>query len=441
MAILNWSYKVCLGGVTTHQPSYDGTYIWFATRDAGGNRRLYRMRPSDKALIKPDGTVGDETNSYVTLPVWAAYCPVASNGTYVFVANTTNANYFGVYNCSDMSLVGHYSSVVGSGTGRLGDTQTLYCDGTDVYAGGSNASSGRKALFKWTSGATALTLVWTHASQSGSFSHASSDGTDIWLSGYDTVGPMKVSKAGTLLASAATTTGNVLTGGVYDAGLDSMFFGGSLIEYIQVRNSDGAYLTRAQGVDTFANAKVLNGGGDSAIPGPSEAIAVAGGNLYVGGTLNRTQRREIKSGMPGQGYWHQSTAALPNALGPGVVVGKTLFAALGFVAAAAGNGGLAWTDFDAAGANLTSVDPGTGPHISLTFDTDVGLTGPTIGPASSGLGVTGVTAISATQIDLACALRPDAPVGEADATVLTPPVGEADTLGPPVPTGVGATVL
>jgi DNA-binding beta-propeller fold protein YncE len=92
-------------------------------------------------------------------------------------------------------------------------------------------------------------------------------------------------------------------------------------------------------------------------------------------------------------------------------------------------------------ANLTAVDPGAGPHISLTFDNPVGITGPTIGGPSDGLGVTGVTQISTTQIDLACAIRPDHPTGQADTHTLAPPIGEADNLGPPIPTGIGAIVI
>ena len=92
-------------------------------------------------------------------------------------------------------------------------------------------------------------------------------------------------------------------------------------------------------------------------------------------------------------------------------------------------------------ANLIAVDPGVGPHLSLTFDNSVGIIGPTIGPASDGLGVTGATAISTTQIDLACAIRPDHPDGDADNATLIPPIGEADPLGPPVPTGVGAVQI
>ena len=55
--------------------------------------------------------------------------------------------------------------------------------------------------------------------------------------------------------------------------------------------------------------------------------------------------------------------------------------------------------------------------------------------------MTGVTQINTTQIDLACAIRPDHPDGDADNATLIPPIGEADPLGPPVPTGVGATVI
>jgi hypothetical protein len=95
----------------------------------------------------------------------------------------------------------------------------------------------------------------------------------------------------------------------------------------------------------------------------------------------------------------------------------------------------------AGGANLVDVSPGTGPHLSLTFDGPVGITGPTIGAAADGLGVTGATQISATQIDLACAIRPDHPDGDAETATLAPPIGEADNLGPPIPTGIGAIII
>ena len=57
-------------------------------------------------------------------------------------------------------------------------------------------------------------------------------------------------------------------------------------------------------------------------------------------------------------------------------------------------------------ANLIDVSPGGGPRISLTFDNSVGVIGPTIGAASGGVAVTGVTAIDATHIDLDLAIAP-----------------------------------
>jgi hypothetical protein len=93
------------------------------------------------------------------------------------------------------------------------------------------------------------------------------------------------------------------------------------------------------------------------------------------------------------------------------------------------------------GSNLVSVTPGPGPMLRLGFDVATGITGPTIGPAVSGLGVTGATQFDSTHIDLACAIRPDHPDGAADNATLVPPIGEADPLGPPVPTGAGATVI
>jgi hypothetical protein len=53
-------------------------------------------------------------------------------------------------------------------------------------------------------------------------------------------------------------------------------------------------------------------------------------------------------------------------------------------------------------ANLIAIAPGTGPHLSLTFNNPVGITGPTIGSAVDNLGVSGATQVSPTEIDLVC---------------------------------------
>jgi hypothetical protein len=76
---------------------------------------------------------------------------------------------------------------------------------------------------------------------------------------------------------------------------------------------------------------------------------------------------------------------------------------------------------------LTAVDPGVGPHISLTFDNPVGITGPTIGPASSGIQVDSVTQIDTTHIDLNLTVAGSAPAA---------PIGSAtNDLGPEAPSG------
>ena len=107
--------------------------------------------------------------------------------------------------------------------------------------------------------------------------------------------------------------------------------------------------------------------------------------------------------------------------------------------------GLTQTNFSGPGPfaapNLITVTPMTGPVLRLEFDNPVGITGPTITGPVDGLGVTGATQISTVLIDLACAIRPDHPDGDANNATLVPPIGEADPLGPPVPTGVGATVI
>lgn len=95
----------------------------------------------------------------------------------------------------------------------------------------------------------------------------------------------------------------------------------------------------------------------------------------------------------------------------------------------------------AATPKLTNVDPQSGPEIRLTFDLPVTADPPTIGAASSGVGVTGVTQVDSTTIDLNLAVRPDTIDGDAAYNSFPPPVGEADVAGPPVPTGIGAEIV
>jgi hypothetical protein len=90
---------------------------------------------------------------------------------------------------------------------------------------------------------------------------------------------------------------------------------------------------------------------------------------------------------------------------------------------------------------MTTVEPyGTG--LRLVFGDEVILATPVdVGTPYNGIGVLGVTDTSTTVKQVALATRPDHPTGQADTHTLAPPIGEADNLGPPIPTGIGAVVI
>jgi len=87
----------------------------------------------------------------------------------------------------------------------------------------------------------------------------------------------------------------------------------------------------------------------------------------------------------------------------------------------------------AAGGSLSSlidVSPRAGKGLTLTFDSAVGVVGPTIGAPVDGIGVPSVTATDSTHIDVDIDVPPTHPIGEA--TEDTPPAP---------PTGGGAFLL
>jgi hypothetical protein len=448
MGLFDWSaidVSNGAGSLTTNQCSYDGTYIWFTTRSAAdATKRLWRLRHSDKALIKPNGSVGDYTNASVSLgtSVNVPYLPLATNGTYVAVSTDPNTITF--YNCSDMTSAG--TATVPDWNSWSDGRAMCFASGYFWRGGTDSTTTGRAALYKIDPSTFAVTRVFVHPTISGAFGGVWSSGTDLWctwVSGNN--GPVKVSTTGTLLASCATTTAVILVWISYDALRSEWWGAGIALEHVRWKDSDGTFVNPDGTDGTFATAKVAGPGTDTWFT-DTAGIAVCGDHVMIGGTVEQLQRRSTANGCLGSGYWPQGNSAITGAPGAGIVVDVdyTVYFALHWAGlASSGAGGLMWTTFDSAAAtpNLTNVSPGTGPHLSLTFDNPVGITGPTIGAASSGLGVTGVTAISTTQIDLACAIRPDHPVGQADTSTLAPPLGSAENLGPHVPTGVGATVI
>jgi hypothetical protein len=54
MGVLDMSFNLVEGSSAAGQVASDGTYIWFTTTNSSTVRKLWRMRISDKALIKPE---------------------------------------------------------------------------------------------------------------------------------------------------------------------------------------------------------------------------------------------------------------------------------------------------------------------------------------------------------------------------------------------------
>ena len=434
---------------TSHQVSfgsYDGTYIWFVTRKSTSDEvRLWRFRVSDKALVKPDGTVGDATDAFVALEVWSAYHCVVSDGTYVTVNEHNAASSIEIFSAADMSRLGAIA------IGNTSATEMGFAYNGYHYHPGWNSTNGRACIWEINPATGAFTRVYTSADpatstgvyliRQGNFAYL----TDTSNNGF---GVEKIDMTTWTRVWLSVSPGVPrISVGSYDATREELWFCANDAEVVRIRDSDGAYLDRSGNATTYASAKIVAADGGINV---GIGVLADGDVVYTGG--GATEQFMVRRSTSIVTSWATNyaapvlskTAAYLFNVTPLFKIDNTVYCMTSCRASLTwGSVGVAWFDVNDAAAvpNLTAVTPGTGPRISLTFDNPVTATAPTIGGASSGLGVTGVTEISATQIDLACAIRPDAPVGEADTTTLTPPVGEADNLGPPVPVGVGATVL
>ena len=433
------------GGANMSYGSYDGTYIWFTTRTSGTtSQRLYRFRVSDQALVKPDGTVGTEADAYVDLEKTGYYGCVVSDGTYVTLNEHNAASSIERFSAVDMSRLGTVA------IGNTSSTEMGFAYGGKHYHPGWNSTVGRACIWEITPSTGAATRVYTSADPATSTGvYLMRQGTYAYLT--DTAnngfGIEKIDMTTWTRVWLSASPGAPRIGvGAYDAVREEWWFCSNNAEVVRVRDSDGAYLTRAAAADTYANS-IIASAPDGAITFGIGCV-VNDAEVYIGGTntekfFNRRSTSPTVNPLTGYAAAQLGRSALyASNVTPQFVIGPKLFMLMqGRASSGFGQTGIAWTQLEGTTPNLTAVDPGAGPHLSLTFDAEVGITGPTIGAASDGLGVTGVTAISTTQIDLACAIRPDHPDGDASSSTLVPPIGEADNLGPPIPTGVGATVL
>ena len=441
MAFLDWTVVPIQASAYCGQLAYDGTYIWFVSHTSTGNAtRLYRMRLSDKALIKPDGTVGDAGNAYVALTSTVAKTySLVTNGTVLMVGTH---EWIQIFDCASMTNTGH----VGTTSNTIGYGCTVAAwDGTHFWFTSMFPSDVVHKITPAGSASQVISGIGRNIGVRIANGHAWVFGSTTYQT---TVMARKFALDGTLLLTVPTNLPTIPAGNInmaYDSARGEFVCTGTSLEFTKFRESDGAFIDFQGNVVATAGAAQLNSTlqpTKSLVTGTYGAYII-GNIMYVGGDGSNVgsyslQRRNTNTGEPA-GLWYKS---LPHGVMDMIQVGNTLFLSLGGEQYWALSG-IAWSDMSdqLPAPNLTAVTPGAGPHLSLTFDAQVGITGPTIGSPADRLGVTGVTAISTTQIDLACAIRPDHPDGSADNSTLVPPVGEADILGPPVPTGIGATVI
>ncbi len=424
MGILDFEYVLTHNsGAVTSQPWYDGTYIWFTTRALGTNYKyLWRMRVSDKQLIKPDGTVGDGTNAGVYFDGYPLDSFCMSDGTSVLVGS-----YYGGgvrrYSASDMTLL----DTIGDATGIGMDCDQGTFDGTYFWLTGNYQGAVIQGIWRITPGTWAVSKIESSLVMSA----IQSDGTNLWVHHRSSAaGIKKINKTtGATILTVSDLTSSPFLGMDLDRG--EMWTALGNAECARFRLSDGAWLNPDGTVGTLATSTVS---GENVTA--SGGVGVFDGHVYVSATAAyfEIQRRWIRDGvgLPQAGYF-PLTAGLPAGFRHSLRIGNTVYFTLGATGGTWGKAGLMWCDISdlAAAPNLIDVSPGAGPHISLTFDNPVGIIGPALGPSVEGILVTGATQVAPAQIDLALTAAgtpPAAPIGSA-----------TNDTGPEAPSGGAVT--
>jgi hypothetical protein len=385
---------------------YDGTYVWFTTYNPGDgsyDHRLWKMRHSDKALIKPDGTVGNTTNASQIFTNLSGY-PVAlvSNGTNLVLThgNGFNNNAGRVFLCSNMSDV---QNIPSGGYPTSPARNGILYNGI-FYFPGTNSSIVAINPSGW-----GVSIVYTSPQGvTGSSSFMCQYGGYVYLCN-EAMGVEKIQISNwTRVWVRPSISANGVT---YDPIRDEVWLSTATAEALRIRGSDGAILNRTAAVDTLVNSVINSGTGDSKVATGGNGILCYGDVLYgaESGAPTRAIQRRSTSPTVVDGYGAKSGAYWYNIAQPArpqIVAGSTIYFSMGGVA------NIGWLESDTAAPvipNLTDVSPGTGPHISLTFDNMVTATAPTLGPASGELGVSGASQISPTQVDIACVVTPVPP--------------------------------
>lgn len=393
----------------------DGTYAWLYTRNSlSTEMRLWRLRLSDKQLIKPDGSIGDTTNAFVTVGTYNVYNFTVTNGTNVLLLKNNTANAIGIYRNSDMAYLG---DVAGLSASQVGAAEYAAYYNGNYYVPGWDSSTGRGAIYLINATNFSVSKPYVSSSASttaivlilnGNFAYISMTGIGVnYVEKVDITNWTRSWSANT-----STVLFNSLS---YDTTRGELWAGIPDGECIRMRDSDGAFLDRAGTVQPYATARITSGG--DCLIGASSGVFTHGGQVYTGGYASPYgfQRRSVSIVAPaGTSYAAHSNGylySLPAHVTGMFVHDNTLYCTLLRRSSGAwGNAGFAWMKLDTTlvTPNVTDVSFAAGPTVQVTFDSAVTANGTTTGAPLGKLAINSATMGNATRLDVAMTLTPPA---------------------------------
>jgi len=381
---------------------YDGTYIWAVTGEVGG-RKLVRVRASDGVIVGTDGLDTDYlgANAFFTItaaagqaPKGIVYCPGTNE---IAIPCGENVEFFNATTFAHTATVyigsGHYS-------------ESVCTDGTTHYLITDWNGLGSQRLRSINPTSRVITNVGP-LTGSGWASYETVQCLKvngfIWISDGNRsnsvykVDPATGAVVQAVVVSSVNSSGTcIATDGTY------LFSGTNSLRFTTIRLSDGAWMKANKTVGAaYTDAQTLCWNGVT-----PTTLACIDGDLLVGvnvggnGRFERYRISDLKLGaiMVGYGGDPAYVALTPSALWSCNTLGT----------GQSGQGHLSYVGILTPPANLTNVDPGTGPRLSLGFDGPVGITGPTLGPKVGPVNVLGATSVDATHIDVDLSIRPPA---------------------------------
>ena len=374
--------------------SMDATYVWFTTTGLDGTSRLYRMRKSDKALIKPDGSVGTGANAYLALANGQPQSSGAflSNGNklYISASSPHGGNGLDVHNLTTMA----YESTILTGTRFSGAHGFSYFDGqywwacSDVF---------NQALYRVDTAGT-FTSMLSMAGLGGQAPQVDGLGYVYLSINYGNNREIRKYRTSDMQLQwthvYSTTGGNFPWNIVIDtnAAVPCLYYsvtGGSYSCW-RVRLSDGALLNSSFGV------LPQPASGQVGINFNANAGVLIDGYVYWWGTA--TIARSLSDAVPTNYTMQIAGGTVQPMWGGGAVTGvfnrpffdvgtKTYYAGMTGTWATSG---IAYFQYDTPdlAPNVTNVNP-NGTGLDVVFDMAVNVGSPTIGAPSVKLSVSG----------------------------------------------------